>query len=277
MGWFGKKKQQQPEDGFSAMLETYVSDTVDAVGSYVCTRCDDEHVAFELAFKWPDVAIRTGTASNDEPDDRIVIGGRVYIRGTLRIPIRGSERDFAVGLWLALDRDGEGQIVNQVALDAPLLGASARVVPREPDLRPTFELIDHPLARAQREGIALEVANRWRSQEAHRGEPEPIGEAYRGALDVHGWELLDAANTGRPRCVEALELGDFAKVTVRLLTVGEDGGPEPFVAGWWIAVDHVDGDRVSGTLHSAVPVPASVFTGTRMWPEPDQIFARQRS
>lgn len=278
MGWFGKKKPQElMEDPISASIDAYVDEQVGAMGAYVCTRCGDEHVALELAFQWPDVAIRTGSVTDEEPDDRIVIGGHVYIRGTLRVPIHGSKRDFAVGLWCALDDDGEeGQIANQLALHAPLLGARARVVAGASGRRPMFQLVDHSLARAQREGISAEVAAGWRSAEAHRGQPEPLGKPYRGVLDTHGWELLDAAAKGELPCDAALIPGDFAKVIVRLITVGEDGEPEPFVAGWWIDVDHVDGDRVSGTLRSSVAVPATLSTGTRMWPEPDQILARQR-
>jgi len=62
---------------------------------------------------------------------------------------------------------------------------------------------------------------------------------------------------------------------VRLMTVGEDGLPMALVAGWWIAIDHIDGGRVSGTLHSVPNIPTTLFQGTRMWPSPDQIFQRQ--
>ncbi len=264
MGWFEDKV-----DGF-------VDEQVDAMGAYVCTICGDEHVALELAFRWPDVAIRTSSATPEEPDDRIVLDGHTYVRGTLRIPVHGSERDFAVGLWLELDSANEGWIANQVALLAPLLGARARVVPGAAGYRPTFELVDHPLARLQRDGVEPAVADRWRSAEAHRGDPEDLGTPFRADLAVHGWRLLDAATAHRPRCNDPIAPGDYAKVMVQLTTVGEDGKPAPFIAGWWIAVDHVAEGRVSGTLHSNVPVPATVFTGTRMWPAPDQIFGRQR-
>jgi hypothetical protein len=264
MGWFEDKV-----DGF-------VDEQVDAMGAYVCTICGDEHVALELAFRWPDVAIRTSSATPEEPDDLLQLGGRAYVRGTLRVPIHGSARDFAVGLWLELDGPSEGRIANQLALLAPLLGARARVVAGPPGNRPTFELIEHPLAPLQRDGIAPTVADQWRSAEAHRGEPEAVGAPFRADLAVQGWQLLDAATVNRPRCKDPIAPGDYAKVMVQLTTIGEDGELAPFVAGWWIAVDHVADGRVSGTLHSNVPVPATVFTGTRMWPAADQIFGRQR-
>jgi hypothetical protein len=276
MGWFGKKKKTEPTpEMFQAKLDAFVDEQVDAMGSYVCTQCGDEHVAVELAFRNPDLAERLDAAS-DDPDDEVVIAGHAFVRGTLRVPIRGSERDFAVGIWAEIVNADEAYLANQLCIEGPLLGARVRHVAGKPGFRPTFELVDHPLARAQREGVTLEVANRWRSAEAHRGEPEPIGERSRAKLATHGWELVGAEEANRERCTETFVPGDFAKILVRLLTVGEDGEPEPFNAGWWLAVDHVDGMRISGTLHSAVPVAATVFTGTRMWPAPDEIFARQK-
>src|ERR1700727_1233468 len=101
MGWFGKKRATEPPppapnpmDAFMAKMQAFVDAKVDALGTFACTHCGEDHVALELAFQWPDVAVRVGA---DEPGDRIALDGRTYLRGTLRVPIRDSGRDFAVG------------------------------------------------------------------------------------------------------------------------------------------------------------------------------------
>jgi hypothetical protein len=277
MGWFGKKKATA-EKIFDEKLAQYVSERVDAMGAYVCTVCGEEHVALDVAFQWPDVAVRTKAATDDEPEDKVVLGTRTYVRGTLRIPIIGEQRDVAVGIWAEIVDGSAGRLANQLAVRAPLLGEAVRVVPGAPGLRPTFELVnhEHPLAAAQREGVTRAEADAWRSAEAHRGDPEPRSTPFTASLEAHGWELLDSDRTSKPACTDPIAEGDYAKVVVRLVTTGESGGVEPFVAGWWIAVDHVDDKYVSGTLHSHPQVPATIFNGSRVWARRGEVFARQR-
>ncbi len=260
---------------FDERLKEFVDDQVDALGAYLCIHCGEEHVALELAFRWPDLATMRDIATVDEPDDRVTVDGHAFVRGTLRIPIEGAERDFAIGIWVELEDEHHGRIANQLGLLAPLLGARARVVAAEPGYRPTFELIDHPLGYLQRHSVDADTVTRWRSDEAHRGEPERGGEPFVATISVHGWELIDAAAMKRSPCVEEIEPGDLVKIAVRLVTLDPDvGEPSSIVAGWWLQLDLVESDRVSGTLHSSPRIPTTLARGTRMWPRRDQILER---
>ena len=164
MGWFEDK------------VDAFVGERVDAMGAYVCTICGDEHVALELAFRGRDVAVGDSSATPDDAADRIELDGRTYIRGPAH-PVYGSERDFAIGLWLELDSANEGSIANRwhcsprsSAHDAPRRPGRHRVAARRSSSSTDAHL--------QRDGVEHTVADRWRSDDGHRGsrsEPSPIG------------------------------------------------------------------------------------------------------
>lgn len=269
--WFRKKK---PVD-FEAKVAEYVDEQVDAMGAYHCPRCDEEHVALELAFRWPDLATVLGLATPEEPDDRIEIAGHTFVRGVLRVPVHGAKNPFQIGIWARLDDESCGRIANQVRVMAPLFDAAVAIVPGAPGLRPSFELIDHPLAKAQREGVSEAVAAEWRAKEAHFGEVEPMAPPFTATLAEHGWELLGAADTGKPACTDAIAVGHLVKVLIRLVTVDQTGQPALINAGWWLTIDDISNGRPSGTLNSVPKLPTTISTGTRMWPRPDQIYQRE--
>ncbi|MDB4962556.1 MAG: hypothetical protein JWP01_2555 [Myxococcales bacterium] len=275
MPWFRKKKPLEVD--LEQKVSEYVNERVDAMGSYLCDRCGEEHVQFELAFRWPDFAVVGGIADESEPDDAIRIEGRRYVRGTLRIPIAGTSEEFAVGLWAMCEDATHGRIANQCALLAPLLGAAVQIIPGSVGRRVTFMLTDHPLATLQREGATQQQVTRWRSDEAHRDDEQPLGAPFVATLAIHGWELATVDEAGKPPCEDDIAVGDFAKIVVRLTTVGEGGRPTQINAGWWIAVDRVEEERLSGTLHSVPSVPTTLSHGTRIWAARNQIFQRQRT
>lgn len=167
--------------------------------SYRGLRCGDEHVVFEPAFRWPDGAAVMGTMMADVPDDRLVLEGRSFVRGVLRFPIKGANGLFAVAIWLELDGPDRGRIANQLDLLAPLLGAHARVAHGPSGVRASFELSDHPLARAQRDGLDPEVIARWRSDEAHRTGGEPIGAPFDVRLTSSQPRAVCPPSGARPR------------------------------------------------------------------------------
>ena len=110
---------------------------------------------------------------------------------------------------------------------------------------------------------------------AHRGEPEPDGEPFIATLDVHGWELIDAAAMKRSPCADELEPGDLVKIAVRVVTLDPNTcEPSTIVAGWWLELDLIEHDRTSGTLHSNPRIPTTLASGTRMWPRRSQILER---
>jgi len=271
--WFRKKK---PRVDLEAKLKQFVDEKIDAMGAHLCSRCGDEHVAMDLTFRWPDLATVTGVVTSEEPDDQVEVEGQTFVRGVLRVPIIESTPVFQVGIWARVEGEGMGRLANQVLLMAPLYDAAVKVVAGEPGMRPSFELIDHPLARGQRDGVTDAVANEWRAKEvSHHGEREPIVAPFVATIAEHGWELLGAAETGRPACTDSIEVGHLVKVLVRLITVGNDGAPKPITAGWWLTIDHIEDGRTSGTLNSQPQVPATISMGTRMWPRADQIYQRE--
>jgi hypothetical protein len=169
-----------------------------------------------------------------------------------------------------------GRLANQVRLMAPLYDAPVKVVASEPGVRPSFELIDHPLARGQRDGVTDAVANEWRVKEvSHYGEREPVGAPFAATLAEHGWALLGAPEAGKPACTDSIEVGHLVKVLIRLITVGNDGAPTAINAGWWLTINHIEGGLMSGTLNSQPKIPTTISTGTRMWPRADQIYQRE--
>jgi hypothetical protein len=269
--WFRKKK---PVD-FEAKVAAFVDEQVDAMGAYLCPRCGEEHVALELAFRWPDVATVTGIAGPEEPDDEITIAGKTFVRGVLRVPIHDSKNVFQIGIWARRDGANSGRLANQVRVIAPLFDAAVTIVPGEPGMRPSFELVDHPLARAQQDGVTEAVAAEWRAREAHFAEIEPMAAPFEATLAEHGWELLGAADTDKPACTDSIEVGHLVKVYIRLVTVSNGGEPALINAGWWLTIDHAANGRLSGRLNSVPKIPTTISTGTRMWPRRDQIYQRE--
>ncbi|MFT3695647.1 MAG: hypothetical protein QM831_21095 [Kofleriaceae bacterium] len=243
------------------------------IDSFSCPWCGEHHRTLETAFRWPDVATVTGVSTTEQPDDRVRLNDEWYERGTVRIPIHGGG-EFAIGIWARLRTESTGWLANQTSLIAPLYGAAIRIIGGEPGFRPTFELVDHPLMDAQRHGISPATAAEWRAREYHFGEPQPLATPFEATLVDHGWELLGTEQTGRQPCSEAIEVGDFVKLFVRLATVDDCGALKLIHAGWWLVVDHVEDGRISGTLNSVPKLPTTLACGTRMAARRSDLSAR---
>lgn len=266
MGWLDIFRKKRADD-LDRKITEFVSDKVDAMESYRCTVCGEQHVVMAASYGWPDVALVTGDASgSDAGVERLEIAGKTFIRGVLAAPVVGGGQIFGLGMWLRLDTETEGWIANNQCLDGPLLGRRARVVENDFSSRPDFQLVGgdgHCFAEMQRSGVPREKANQWRSEEAHRGEPIPRGAQFAGTIDAHDWELVAAEAMGKRACREELEPGDLAKLAIRVLTVAADGTMRSMVAGWWMEVDYVESAWISGVLHSEPSIPTAFDRGAR--------------
>lgn len=158
-------------------------------GSWTCATCDTQHGwPFDLAARKPDPwpggeDYEPNSALRLEGDflseDFCVMDGRYFmIRAVLPIPVNGLEDDFGFGCWSTLSRDNfekyvaefdtgnyskqhrwSGWLMNQLGTFVEGTDPLALWVQPQPDRqRPLLWVQDdnHPLARAQDEGISPE-------------------------------------------------------------------------------------------------------------------------
>jgi len=159
---------------------------------WYCASCGEEHDDLPFDWHWEQPVYWDGPrGANDELGSDLCVwtdddGLECYfIRGLVQLPVIGAEQTFNYGAWSSLSRDSFDRVLD--VWDDPLrvaepayfgwlsneipefpgsLSLPLDVVTREVELRPVFELHDgdHPLVRAQREGVpwdwVVEVAVR---------------------------------------------------------------------------------------------------------------------
>ncbi|MEQ1617459.1 MAG: DUF2199 domain-containing protein [Terricaulis sp.] len=156
--------------------------------TFICSVCGGEHSELPaLALFRPDHWLSFSPEQQLEgeltSDWCMTPDGHYFVRCSLLLPIDGApDRTFAFGVWSSLSEDNfkhyvlafndKGQsklgnmfgwLSNELPGDfAGSLHLKCQVWPQDDRQRPLIELepTDHPLARAQREGISFEYAQR---------------------------------------------------------------------------------------------------------------------
>jgi hypothetical protein len=148
---------------------------------WTCSACGEEHddLPFDWAFESP-VYWDGPKGPNDELTDDLCVWTDAddrecyFVRGLVELPVHGAEQTFNYGVWSSLSRASYertlelwddpvrvdeppyfGWLSNDIAEFPGALSLPLDVVTRSVELRPVFLLHegDHPLVRAQREGI----------------------------------------------------------------------------------------------------------------------------
>ena len=151
--------------------------------TFLCERCGAEHDLDEISFgtdaplQWDSRPEEERSRSLLSGEQREIESGEVwslYLRGCLRIPVRGTERVFSWGVWCSLSERSYEEICEhwddpERTRIGPHFGWLCTRLPGYPDtvslkamvhqravgVRPFVELepTDHPLAVDQHEGI----------------------------------------------------------------------------------------------------------------------------
>lgn len=167
-----------------------------AVG-YRCRSCGQWHDELAFAYHSPAPAYWGPEFERDElselGEEQCVIAGEdFFVRGLIRLPVLDAEDDFEWGVWVSLSRDNfmrmsemwetigresEPPYFGWLATELPVyspttLNLKTRVHTQPVGLRPLVELepTDHPLAREQREGIALARVQQVAEHMLHAGD-----------------------------------------------------------------------------------------------------------
>ncbi len=153
--------------------------------SYQCQVCGAEHDALpEIGAERPDQWF--GIPPHERarrvrwnPDTCVIDDTDFFIRGVIRIPLKDQDQDWGLGVWVSQKRENFQTYLDNHRSDTigPFFGWLCTQIPyyqpstlflktmahfRGGDLRPDIvvEPTDHPLARAQKDGITLDEA--WR-------------------------------------------------------------------------------------------------------------------
>lgn len=148
---------------------------------FQCSRCSEWHEGMP-SFGAAAPLFYYGIPETERParckltsDTCVVDDAHFFVRGSIEIPVHGTDEPFAWGVWVSLSRDHFQHFVE--LLDSPLraqhgpwfgwLSAAIKTYPDTENLktrvhlrdgiRPYIELepTDHPLAVEQREGISV--------------------------------------------------------------------------------------------------------------------------
>lgn len=264
-----------------------------------CPLCHEVHEGGEPGFGLPDAAYALTLSAEErevfaeyDNEDVAIVRDASFVRSVAYFPILGSPLWLGMGFWVHLPAEAfadfeahervshpsyEGRIANQSLYFTPTLGLPVRLDFVGPGLRPSAVFTDpsHPLTRAQRTGIDAPLADTWRAECLHMGDPAPIDTPWRPDLATHGFEILAAEDVGREPATPARPpaSGDKVKVGVSFLASDETGSPARLNAAWWIEVDHVQRpDLWGGTLANHPRVPATIHLGSRLWIEPRHVL-----
>lgn len=265
--------------------------------TFLCVRHGERHALNEVAYGWPDAVFALALPAAEKErltalrnQDLMVVGEGHFVRGWAPLPVKQRQGEWGIGFWVrvsaesyaAIERAGdvkskfEGTVANQGLYGAPTLGLAALLEPRGEGWRPAIRFTDasHPLAVMQKDGVSETVWRQWLSDTFHQGEPEPLGAPFEGALERHGWSILEPAAAGKT----AVEFkappakGDTVKVLMAVRTSDVNGDPSTINAGWWVRVDDTSrADLWSGTLASETRVEATIRLGSRIWFKPGQV------
>jgi hypothetical protein len=148
---------------------------------WTCSACGEEHDELPFDWRWAQPFYWDGPRGPlDRLTDDLCVwtddDGRecYFIRGLVELPVIGAEQTFNYGVWSSLSRESFGRVLelwdeparaeepayfgwlsNEIDDFEGSLNLPLDVVTRDVELRPTFVLHegDHPLVRAQREGV----------------------------------------------------------------------------------------------------------------------------
>ncbi len=166
--------------------------------AWVCKKCGRVHEELPLSFAL-DSPDNYANLSQDERDIKATIGTdqciidqkEFYIRGCLEIPIQNDDRVFLLGLWASVreedfdeletrwDEEGretrsglyKGRLGNKLSdIYFPSLANLKLTIQLQPvGTRPLFFIdeLDHPLAKAQRDGLTIEQGEDLASKLLH--------------------------------------------------------------------------------------------------------------
>lgn len=162
--------------------------------SYICSCCGATHDGLpDVAFDQPAYVRDVPRDERDErvrldPDRCVIDGEDCFIRGVIHIPVHGSPEALGIGAWVSQKRENFetyaahddspdigpffGWLSNAFDFGGePALNLKTLAHFRGGGLRPSLEIepTDHPLAKAQREGISLDEA--WTFVHGHLGTP----------------------------------------------------------------------------------------------------------
>lgn len=165
-----------------------------------CADCGEEHdglpaLHFDRPMPWDQLTLEEQEASNLQPDTCEIHGDEgdfYYVRGTFDIPIQGTTVELGFGVWSSLSAGNFARFIelyddparadeprypswfgNRVPGFPDTFNLEAWVEIYDADLRPQIGLVDreHPMARAQEQGIELAQAIALAAPVIHRAEP----------------------------------------------------------------------------------------------------------
>ena len=147
---------------------------------FKCEHCNEFHdgipdFGFDAPYYYHAVPAEARCDRCELSSDFCRVDGDFFIRGSLEIPINGSDETFSYGVWISVSQENslwyrekfhdetlQGRFVGWISNEIPgyadtltLIGAA---IPRPEGLRPLIELkpTDHPLSDLQREGLSIE-------------------------------------------------------------------------------------------------------------------------